>query len=112
MMSYREFTKTYNWVLKNFPATSNLYTDKEEKEIRLVKIEYVKSGSRWQEVKRTESMIDFIHYVNILDAIPFFKRLGGHERTVKGYTRKGYLPIEQHSISPDREQKSVYEFHF
>ena len=111
MMKYSEFVKTYSRTLKKYPEIERLWRATPENNIKLVKIEYEKSGSRWKEVKRTENMIDFIHYTNIIDAIPFFKNLGGYEKTECGYTKAGYLPIIQHSINPSRDRKSLYEFH-
>ena len=38
------------------------------------------------------------------------KNLGGYERHEKSYTDIGYIVTRINSISPDRKNKSLYEF--
>lgn len=112
-MTYQDFTKTYFHTLKKYPRLHSIFTDKENKVIcNLEKVEYAKNGSRWMETGRTKKNVDFIHVINIIDAIPFFRNLGGREIVKQGYTPFGYIPNEIHSISPSGEQKSVYKFHY
>lgn len=40
------------------------------------------------------------------------RNLGGYERTNKAYTKYGYIPTEQISISPDRTKKTIFYFSF
>lgn len=51
-------------------------------------------------------------YRNIVDASPFFRRLGGSETLHRTYTRAGYRVYEIISKSPDRTQKTVRTFNF
>ena len=108
-MNYTEFKKTYKNLIKKYYEITNLFN---VEGLTLVKTEYVKIGSRWAEVKKTESKADFIIYCNIFDSVYFFRNLGGYERTKASYTRYGFIPSEQISINPDRTRKSVYNFYF
>lgn len=109
-MTYLEFRSTYKWMLKQYPETSFAYNF--PKEIREVKKQYRKSGSRWVLESETAEMIDGTFYANCVDAVPFFRWIGGHERVTMAYTRQGYIPVEISSISPDKTQKTVREYHF
>ena len=76
----------------------------------MVKTKFKKVGSKWvktskEEIERTEE-----HYNNIVGAKNFMKNLGGYERHEKSYTHIGYIVTRINSISPDRKDKSLYEF--
>ena len=113
-MNYKEFQATYKKAFRAYPNISELYQDIPTDSICLVNIHYEKSGSKWKETARKEEMINFIHYLNIVDpcTIQFFRNLGGYERVNKSYTKHGLLPVEIVSINPDRTIKSVYRFSF
>lgn len=114
-MNYTEFKKEYKKALKAYPDASYLFTDSEDvEEISLTCKHYVKNGSKWEEASSRSEMVNYLHYMNVVDprTIQFFKNLGGYEKVNKGYTCKGYLPIEVISISPDRTEKTVYKFTF
>ena len=76
----------------------------------MVKTSYVKRGSRWMEVDKEEKTITKEFANNVVNAKKFFVNLGGYERHEKSYTMYGYVITRVNSISPDRKQKSVYEF--
>ena len=61
-------------------------------------------------VNESTEPITFEQYTNIIEAAPFFKRLGGSEYFVRSYTSKGYKVIEIKSKSPDREKMTVRKF--
>lgn len=72
---------------------------------------YVRSGSRWtvtHETVREEMTAEM--YCNIVDAVEFFRGIGGKEIVERGYTRHGYIPVKIHSISPSRDAKTIYKF--
>ena len=73
-------------------------------------VHYVKRGNRWfcdfNETRDTTPAF----YFNTIDAIPFFRGLGGYERVTCGYCVRGYVPLEITSISPDRKEKTVRKF--
>ena len=77
---------------------------------KMVKISYNKKGSKWIEIEREEETITKKNANNIVNAKKFFVNLGGYERHEKSYTMYGYVITRVNSISPDRQQKSVYEF--
>ena len=54
------------------------------------------------------------NYNNIVskDTQKWFRRLGGSETTKRTYTSRGYLITKLTSISPDRQNKSIYQFKF
>lgn len=64
------------------------------------------------EIKKQVEELTQKQYENITstDSIQFFKRLGGNEYVQRGYTSKGYLITKLTSTSPDKLNKSVYEF--
>lgn len=110
-MNYTEFRKTYNWMVKNYPQTDNAFCFFESAFMQMKKTTYKKSGSKWFEVSSENwKDIDGKTYANMVDAVPFFRGLGGYERISCGYTRNGYIPTEVISISPDRKEKHVYRF--
>lgn len=114
-MNYTEFRNEYKKALKAYPDADYLFRDTEDiKEIYLTCKRYKKSGSKWIQTESKPELINFLHYLNIIDprTIQFFKNLGGYEKVIRGYTKKGYLPIEVISISPDRTQKTTYNFMF
>jgi len=83
--------------------------------IKLTKIGYQKKeGTKtvWEEIEKEEKTIDEQYYNNIVDAKHFFQNLSGTERHTKGYTSQGYKVIEIVSTSPDKQQKSIYQFDF
>ena len=57
-------------------------------------------------------MITSDEYNNIVDSIPYFKRLGGHEIIrLEKYSKYGYNIVKYiNSISPDGSQNIIYRF--
>lgn len=112
-MTYKDFKETYSWMLKEYPGTDNIYREDMTEEIGTCEIvNYEKSGSRWKEISNQTRPISRVFYMNCVDAIPFFKGLGGTERVTMGYTRVGYIPTEISSISPDKQRKTMRVFRF
>ena len=79
-------------------------------EFKMVKTSYVKKGSKWIEIEKEEQTINKEYANNVVNAKKFFKALGSYERHEKSYTTYGYVITRVNSISPDKQQKSVYEF--
>ena len=111
-MNYNEFRKTYNWTLKHYSGTHELYnSDFYGLLLGHVTIrKYEKRGTRWYLVSESREDVTPAYYFNTVDAIPFFKALGGSERVSCGYCVRGYVPLEISSISPDKTMKTVREF--
>ena len=111
-MNYNEFKKTYNWTLKHYPGTHELYnSDFDGLLIGHVTVKrYEKRGARWILISESRKDVIPAYYFNTVDAIPFFKGLGGSERVSCGYCVRGYVPLEISSISPDKTMKTVREF--
>ena len=67
----------------------------------------------YNELSREVESITEEQYNNIVDAAPFFRRLGGSEYLERGYTPKGYMVTRILSKSPDRENKTerIFNFH-
>ena len=76
----------------------------------LVKTEFKKVGSKWVETEKEEKEITQENYNNIVNAKNFMKNLGGYEKHEKSYTYIGYIVTRINSISPDKKDKSLYEF--
>ena len=60
--------------------------------------------------EKEEKEITQEYYNNIVNAKNFMKNLGGYERHEKNYTYIGYIVTRINSISPDKKEKSIYEF--
>lgn len=69
-------------------------------------------GARWQEVKQQEKVIDEQHYLNFVEATPFFKNLGGTEKKERAHTGHGYRVVKVTSTSPDKLMKRITFFDF
>lgn len=111
-MLYSEFKATYKATIKKFPDITALFREEPEKVITCHTIRQIKTGSRWTTTEETTDKIDFIHYINVLDGIPFFRNLGGSETVQKAYTKAGLIPVRLLSTNPDRTQRTIREFTF
>ena len=76
----------------------------------MIKTEFKKVGSKWVETNKEEREITQEYYNNVVNAKNFMKNLGGYERHEKNYTYIGYIVTRISSISPDKKDKSLYEF--
>ena len=76
----------------------------------MTKTEFKKVGSKWAETNKEEREITQEYYNNVVNAKNFTKNLGGYERHEKNYTEIGYIVTRISSISPDKKDKSLYEF--
>ncbi len=111
-MLYKEFKATYKWMIKHYPETSGLYRDNPEKNIICTTIHQEKNGSRWTTTSETTETVDFIYYSNVVDAVPFFRNLGGSETVQKAYTKAGYIPTRIISTNPTKTERTIREFTF
>jgi hypothetical protein len=73
---------------------------------------YYKVGTKWHLLTTVNTTINNMEYLNIVDAVPFFKNLGGYEKLEAGYSKYGYIPKFSNSISPDRAEKITRQFIF
>lgn len=83
--------------------------------ITLTEIRYEKKqGTKtvWVETEREQREITEKQYKNIIDAAPFFRRLGGSEYLERGYTECGYRVVRMLSTSPDKEYRTERLFNF
>lgn len=112
-MTYKEFQETYSYARKMWPDVYMIFSDNmDEKICTEKKTEYVKVGSRWKKENETTESFSRRYYMNCVDAVPFFRRLGGIEHVSKSYTPYGLIPVSISSISPDGTEKVVREFVF
>lgn len=110
-MSYADFQDNYEWSLRKYPDVANLYG--RNYIITLSETNYYKSGGRWTEESTTTETVSLEHYMNTIDATPFFKSIGGTEKVqVRAVVGPGYIPVQIESISPDRQEKTVRKFDF
>jgi hypothetical protein len=113
-MTYTEFKKTYRWSCKTYQNTQSLCCENMDAVIGTCSTAtYEKRGRRWVMTKHeNQEPISVSYYMNSLDAVPFFRNLGGREKVDLSYTKLGYLPVQISSISPDRQTKIVRRFNF
>lgn len=111
-MTYQEFRKMYAWTLKNYPGTYELFnSDFHNFMIGKVTTEkHEKRGGKWTLISTEKDDVTPAYYFNSVDAVPFFRHLGGRESVSCGYCVRGYVPLLISSISPDRTQKTVRKF--
>ena len=114
-MKYTEFKNTYKWTVKEYPDTTQLFEDDLSKAVgSCVTIRLEKSGCKWVEIEKEVKQMTIENYFNIVDAVPFFRRLSGGrgEKVVKAYTKYGLIPVEISSLSPNRTEKVIRKFSF
>ena len=111
-MTYKEFKEKYAWTLKTYSGTHELYFNDFDgfKIGSCVTERYEKSGKNWTLVSVSSKDVSPAYYFNTVDAIPFFKSLGGREIVSCGYCVRGYVPLVITSISPDKTMKTVRKF--
>lgn len=80
--------------------------------IKMVESKFAKINNRWVATCDFKREIDMRTYNNIIGAKTFMINLGGYERHEKSYTCNGYIVTHINSLSPDRQNKTVYEFDF
>lgn len=109
-MNYKEFSTEYKKTLRRYPSMECTFNTNTEYEFTQVRYEKKAGSNKWVEVERTNEVITGQHYMNIIDAIDFFRNLGGRETVSMGYTSVGYIPVELKSINPDVTVKVVRTF--
>ena len=80
--------------------------------IKMITTKFAKINKRWIETIKYTSMIEKQFYTNVIESKQFMINLGGYERHDKSYTCNGYIVTHINSISPDRNNKTVYDFDF
>lgn len=111
-MTYKEFKNTYKWVIKTAPDVTTLFDIIDKKVVTITETRYTKRGGRWIETETKTSQVTPEYYLNGVDAVPFFRNLGGFERLNKAYTKYGLIPVESISINPDRTIKVTRRYTF
>lgn len=110
-MTYQEWKKTYKYASRHWPDVTSLYGRKDI-EIVANTVRAEKRGKKWIITEDKIETVGAEYYMNCVDAVPFFRALGGRETVRKCYTKYGLIPYEIVSISPDREKKTVRTFEF
>ena len=110
-MTYTEFKRVYNWLLKKYYNVADTYGHNLKADCIIDN--YVKSGNKWVKVDtNTVNNISNEHYYNTVDAVPFFRGLGGYEKVEVKATKWGYIPFRIVSITPNKTEKTVRTFIF
>lgn len=107
--SFKELKETYSWAFKQYPDVSSVIG---YKNIGFEQINYTKQGSKWVEGEKESGNVDWEFYLNTIDAVPFFKNMGGKEKLDVKYTKVGKVPFQVTSINPDGTEKIVRTFNF
>ena len=110
-MNYKEFKNTYSFMVKKYPDITSIYGV--EINATCIIENYVKSGKKWilSDTKQ-DNNISSEYYFNVVNAIPFFRNLGGKELISCKYTKYGYIPYQINSINPDKTKKTIRTFIF
>ena len=83
--------------------------------IKMITTNYaLKNGTKtsWLVTESELTNITDEQYNNIIEAAPFFRRLGGSETLTREYTSAGFKVVKLVSKSPDRTLKTVRDFYF
>lgn len=80
--------------------------------IEMVETKFQKVGNSWILTDEKKKTINEEYYNNIVDAVPFFRSLGGYEKVSKNYTCFGKVVTSIISISPMKDQKTERKFSF
>lgn len=83
--------------------------------IKLIKTQYEKNPltkTTYNVVDVEERELSRREYNNITNekTLKFFRSLGGSETALREYTAQGYLITELRSVSPNRQNKTIYKF--
>lgn len=108
-MSYSEFKETYNYAVKQWPDVTSAFGNPKYKFVETEE-KYKKNGSKWEMVESEMNEVSFINYMNVIDAVPFFRGLGGKEQVTTSYTALGKVPVEIKSTSPDGTEKTIRKY--
>ena len=107
---YTEWKKLYNYSCKQWPDVTSLYG--KEIEIKVTITNQNKDGRRWTTSEKETKTIKPEFYMNTIDAVPFFKAIGGKEKVEKTYTKYGLIPVRIVSTRPDGNKRTIREFKF
>ena len=110
-MNWNESAATYKWMLRHYPNTHYMCNANDLK-VECEIIHYEKRGTHWKEMEREREIASNLYYCNCVDAVPWFRNIGGRETVKCKYTTYGYIPYFISSLSPDRTQKVTREFKF
>lgn len=104
-ITFKDFMKAHKFTAGKMTNIGSLYGI-EKKVFILTQITYTKNErGKWTETDRTTEKVTPEFYLNTIDAVPFFRNMGGLERLESGYTYFGYMPIKVSSTNPDRTKK-------
>ena len=86
-------------------------------QITQTKTEFSKNPSTKTTYIKENEMVEIItareYNLTVKDeTLQWFRRLGGSETAVRGYTCDGYKVVRLTSVSPDKQSKTVREFKF
>lgn len=110
-MLYTEFKDTYKYSCKRWPDVTNAYENERFAPL-CVTTHQEKAGSKWETIDKTTETVNGIYYMNVIDAVSFFRNIGGTETVQKNYTRWGLIPTRIISTNPDKDKRTIREFIF
>ena len=112
-MTHEEFQKEYRYSKRMWPDVCMINSGDMSEKIATVETTYYdKVGSRWKQTDGYTEDVSREWYMNCIEAVPFFRNMGGSERITKSYTPYGLIPVRISSCSPNRMRKVVREFRF
>jgi hypothetical protein len=111
-MTYKEFREKYPFASKKW-RVDGLLAYWSDLVIKATKTEQKKMGTtNWHTTRCEADDVSVEFYLNAIEAVPFFRGIGGYERVECDYTRYGYVPVKVYSVSPDKQDRKIYEFKF
>jgi hypothetical protein len=75
----------------------------------MTKTSYDRSGSKWTPTTTETSVVEWEEWRRVVEAGPFFRRLGATDRSYRSWTLRGHIVTRVVSTSPDRSLRTVWE---
>lgn len=74
----------------------------------ITKTNQERSGSKWIPTETETRVVEWEEWQRVIDAGPFFRRLGASDRASKSWTLRGHIVTRVVSTSPDRTFRTVW----
>ena len=111
-INYTDWKQAYKYSVKTWPDVTAMYGNDARIIVTERETRQTRTGSRWTTESEEERRRPLTEYMNIIDAVPFFRNIGGTETVTTNYTRWGKIPTKIISTSPDKETRVIREFTF
>lgn len=111
-MTWNEFYQLWPYTAKHYNGTRRLNTVSDPV-ILMTVTEQTKEGyTRWHTVATVEKQVDLYCYMDLLENIPYRRKVRCTGRVNNSATCFGNLPTRVYIVAPNKKQRNIYEFKF